>query len=117
MIAENKLEKYRKEGKSRGINFNEAWDDVEYTDLEVDDDFMQKCLAIVAGEDYDTSVMVNLDLPDDLLLKAALEAHKQNITLNDYINNALAAMVEEFKKDPEGLKARADIWKEENDIA
>jgi predicted HicB family RNase H-like nuclease len=117
MIAENKLEKYRKEGKSRGINFNEAWDDVEYADLEVDDDFMQKCLAIVAGEDYDTSVMVNLDLPDDLLLKAALEAHKQNITLNDYINNALASLVEEFKKDPEGLKAQADLWKEENDIA
>jgi hypothetical protein len=46
-----------------------------------------------------------------------MEAHRQGITLNDYINNALAAMVEEFKKDPEGLKARTEIWKEQNDIA
>jgi hypothetical protein len=26
-----------------------------------------------------------------------MEAHKQNITLNDYINKALASMVEEYK--------------------
>jgi len=101
----------------RNVNLNEAWDDVDYVDLEVDDDFIQKALAIRAGEDYDTRISVPLDLPDDLLLTAAMEAHRQGITLNDYINNALAAMVEEFKKDPEGLKARTEIWKEQNDIA
>jgi predicted HicB family RNase H-like nuclease len=40
---------------------------------------------------------MTLDLPDDLLLSAAMEAHKQNITLNDYINKALAEMVEVYK--------------------
>ena len=117
MIVENKHLKHSKEAESRNVNLNEAWDDVDYTDLEVDDDFIQKCLAIKAGEDYDTRISVPLDLPDDLLLTAAMEAHRQGITLNDYINNALASMIEEFKKDPEDLKARVDIWKEENDIA
>jgi hypothetical protein len=117
MILENKRKKHDEEAFLRNVNLNEAWDDVDYVDLEVDDDFIQKALAIRAGEDYDTRISVPLDLPDDLLLTTAMEAHRQGITLNDYINNALAAMVEEFKQDPEGLKARTEIWKEQNDIA
>jgi predicted component of type VI protein secretion system len=58
-----------------------------------------------------------LDLPDDLLLHAALEAHRQNITLNEYINNALREMIDEYNRDPEGMKARTDSWKAKNDIA
>jgi len=97
MVNPDFEKKMKKEAKRRNVSKKEAWDDVNYIDLGVDDDFIQKALAIKAGEDYDTSVMVNLDLPDDILLKAALEAHKQNITLNDYINKALASMVEEYK--------------------
>ena len=97
MINPNNVEKHRKEAVARDVNFNEAWEDVDYVDLEVDDDFIQKCLAIKAGEDYDTGVLVPIDLPDDLLLQAALEAHKRNITLNAYINMALVDLVEKIK--------------------
>ena len=97
MINPNNVEKHRKEAIARDVNFNEAWEDVDYVDLEVDDDFIQKCLAIKAGEDYDTGVLVPIDLPDDLLLQAALEAHKRNITLNAYINMALVDLVEKVK--------------------
>jgi len=97
MIHPDKIEKFEKEAKNRDSDPYEAWDNINFIDLGVDDDFIQKALAIVAGEEYDTGVMVELDLPDDLLLKAALNAHKQNITLNDYINQALASMVEVYK--------------------
>jgi hypothetical protein len=97
MINPNNVEKHRKEAVARDVNLNEAWEDVDYVDLEVDDDFIQKCLAIKAGEDYDTGALVPIDLPDDLLLQAALEAHKRNITLNAYINMALVALVEKVK--------------------
>ena len=97
MINPDFAKKHRKESKRRDVSKDNAWDDIDYVDLDVDDDFMQKALAIAAGEDYDTSVMMTLDLPDDLLLSAAMEAHKQNITLNDYINKALAEMVEVYK--------------------
>ena len=97
MINPSKIEKHRKEAESKSVLANQAWDNVDYVDLDVVDDFIQKALAIKAGEDYDTSVMMTLDLPDDLLLSAAMEAHKQNITLNDYINKALAEMVEVYK--------------------
>ena len=117
MINEDFKKKHRKEAKHRNVSLDEAWDDVNYTDLEVDDDFIQKSLAIKAGKDYENTVSVPLDLPDDLLLEAAMNAHRQNITLNEYINNALRELVDEFKQDPEGLLSRADKWKEENDIA
>ena len=116
MIAENKKDKHRKEAESRNVNLNEAWDDVEYTDLEVVEDFMEKAQAIIEGREYDTRISVPLDLPDDLLLEAAMNAHRQGITLNDYINNALLEMMKEIERDPEGMKARADLWKEEHDI-
>jgi hypothetical protein len=116
MIAEDKQKKHARESESRGINLNEAWDDIEYVDLEVVDDFIQKCLAIKAGEDYSTDVSVPLDLPNNLLLEAALNAHRQNITLNEYINNALREIINEYQRDPEGAKARADQWKADNNI-
>ena len=114
MINPNNVEKHRKEAKSRDVSMNEAWDDVDYVDLEVDDDFIQKSLSIKASEDYDTRISVPLDLPDDLLLEAAMNAHRQGITLNDYINNALLELVEEFKRDPDSVKARAVKWKAED---
>jgi hypothetical protein len=117
MINPNYVKKHDKEAESKSVLANQAWDDVNYVDLEVDDDFIQKCLAIKAGEDYENTVSVPLDLPDDLLLEAAINAHRQGITLNEYINNALKDLLEEFKHDPKGLLARADKWKEENDIA
>jgi hypothetical protein len=109
-------DQYRTEAKDRSMLENQAWDDVDYVDLETDDDWMQKAIAIAAGEDYDTRVSVPLDLPDDLLLEAALNAHRQGITLNDYINNALMAVLEEYKRDPEGMKAKTDRWKTDYDI-
>ena len=99
------------EVKRRGYA-DEAWDDVMWIDLEVEEDFEEKARAIIAGEDYETTVSVPLDLPSDLLLVAAMNAHRQNITLNAYINNALMEMMEEFKRDPEGVKARAQLMKD-----
>ena len=110
MINPDFQKKNRKEAKRRDVSKDEAWDDVDYVDLEVDDDFIQKCLAIRAGEDYENTVSVPIDLPDDLLLEAAMNAHRQNITLNEYINNALREMMEEFQQDPEGAKQRAQDW-------
>jgi hypothetical protein len=117
MINPSKVAKHRKEAQSRDVDLNQAWDSVDYVDLEVADDFIQKCLAIRAGEDYSTDVSVPLDLPDDLLLEAALNAHRQGITLNEYINNALRELIEEFQHDPDRVKARVALFKEEDGIA
>ena len=85
------------EAKERDSNLNEAWDDVNYVDLESDDDFIQKGLAIRAGEDYDTRVSVPLDLPDDVLFELMKRAHEQDITLNELMEQVLLEAIERVK--------------------
>jgi hypothetical protein len=94
MIAQNRLAKHTKEAKRREVDLNRAWDDVDYVDLEVADDFIQKCLAIRAGEPYSTDVSVPIDLPDDLLMFAFRAAHEHDITFNQYVNRALRHLID-----------------------
>jgi hypothetical protein len=67
----------------------EAWDDVNWIDLEVDDDFIQKCLAIKEGEDYDNRVMIPLTLPDNEMFEIMKMAHERDMTLNAFIEEVL----------------------------
>jgi len=103
MINPKNVEKHRTEAVTRQVSSAQAWDDVDYVDLEVDEDFIEKGLAIQSGEVYGTDILIPIDLPNDVLLQAALQAHKQNITLNAYINTALRELVEKVKRD-EGFK-------------
>ena len=100
-------DQYRNESKNRSVLENQAWDDVEYIDLEVDDDWIQKALAIEAGEDYDTRVSVPVDFSDDELLKYMKLAHEKDMTFNQFVEEALRHAIEEYKRDPEAMKQRA----------
>ena len=82
----------------RGIT-DQAWEDdagepVEYIDLDVADDFVEKARAIVAGEDYDTRVQISVDFTNEEILQYALMAHEQDITLNELIEGALRDMID-----------------------
>ena len=98
MINPDKIKKHNKEATSRNVNLDEAWDDVEYVNLEVDDDFIQKALAIRAGEDYSTDISVPIDLPDELLMFAFKQAHEKNMTFNDFINQVLREFIDKVDK-------------------
>jgi hypothetical protein len=89
MINEDFQKKNKKEAKKRDIDKDNAWDDVDYVDIEVDDDFFQKCLAIQAGEDYDTRVSVPMEFSDEELLTYMKLAHEQDITFNQLVERAL----------------------------
>jgi hypothetical protein len=95
MINEDFQKKMKKESKRRDVNRNEAWDDVNYVDLDVDDDFFQKALAIKAGEDYDTRVSVPIDMSDADLLVFMKMAHDRDITFNELIEEALRQAIEQ----------------------
>jgi hypothetical protein len=73
----------------------EAWDIVDFVDLETDDDFIQKALAIKAGEDYDTRVSVPLVLEDELLFELMKKAHERDITLNQMVEEILREVLEQ----------------------
>jgi hypothetical protein len=95
MINPKNIEKHRKEALARNVNLNEAWDDVDYIDLDVDDDFIQKALAIRAGEDYDTRVQVEVDFSDEDLLQYMKLAHERDMTFNELVEEALRCAIEE----------------------
>ena len=94
MINPDFQKKNKKEAKRRDIDKNNAWDDVNYVDIEVDDDFFQKCLSIKAGEDYDTRVSVPMDFSDEELLQYMKLAHEQDITFNQLVERALREAID-----------------------
>jgi len=95
MINKDFQKNNRKEAKRRDVSKDEAWEEVDYVDLEVDDDFIQKCLAIAAGEDYSTDVSIPIDLPDHELMVLFKAAHEADMTFNDFVNQALRTALED----------------------
>jgi hypothetical protein len=95
MINEDFAKKNRKEAKRRDIDRAEAWDNVDYVDLDVDDDFFQKALAIREGEDYDTRVSVPLELDDAAMFQMMRMAHERDLTLNEFVEDVLRKAIEE----------------------
>ena len=101
MINPDYVKKHNKESKDRGELGNQAWDGINYVDLDVDDDFMQKCLAIRAGEEYDTRVLVPVDFTDEDLLKYMKMAHERDITFNEFVIQALTEAIRVRQADTE----------------
>jgi hypothetical protein len=77
------------EAQQREVDHDQAWDDIKYTDLDVDEDWLEKARAIVAGQDYDTRVVLPVDLPDDVLFALMRQAHERDITLNQHMERIL----------------------------
>ena len=50
------------------------------------------------GNEYDTRVMVPVDLDDDTLMKLFTIAHEQDITLNQLVENILTELISSTKK-------------------
>ena len=97
MINPKNIEKHRKEALARNVNLNEAWDECDYVDLDVVDDFIQKALAIRAGEDYDTRVQVPVDFSDEELLQYMKLAHERDMTFNELVEEALRHAISEYE--------------------
>jgi hypothetical protein len=85
------------ESANRNVSLDEAWDNVNYVDLESDDDWFQKALAIMAGEDYDTRVSIPIDLPEEELMVLFKMAHERDMTFNDFVEQILREQLERLE--------------------
>lgn len=121
MINPDYKHAHDQEAKQHNVSAKEAWDECDFVDLEEDDDFMQKGLAIRDGVDYDTRVNVPLNVPDDVLFELMKRAHDQDITLNQLVEHVLweAIRAEEDKSvldsqypDGDGYWRDEDGWDE-----
>lgn len=77
---------------------NQAWDDIKFTDLEVEEDWIEKARAIVAGSDYSTDVSVPLNLDDEELFTLMKMAHERDITFNQLCREAIQAVIDREKE-------------------
>ena len=72
----------------------EAWDDVKWCDLDVEDDWLEKAQAIVDGRDYDTRVQLPLELGEDELFRLMSMAHERDITLNQLVTEIIQRVID-----------------------
>jgi len=86
-------EAYIKEGPAHGENYRQAWDDIDFTELEVLDDFIAKAEAIRDGRDYDTRVTIPIDISDTDFASIARMAHDRDITFNQMIEHILGVEI------------------------
>jgi len=92
------VKKHKKEAKRRMVDVKEAWDDVDYVDLEVADDWIQKAMSIEAEEiDYDTRVQIPLTLDRDQMFELMSMAHEKDMTLNQLVEMALRQEIERLE--------------------
>lgn len=91
------FDKFKEECNVRGVPFANAWDNLDWYDLEVMDDFLEKAHAIFIGKEFDKRVSVPLDLTDEEILHLALEAHKRDITLNKLVETLLTEAINRHK--------------------
>jgi prolyl-tRNA synthetase len=97
MINPDFQQAYDDEAATHGTTAKQAWDDVDYIDLEIDEDFVAKATWIKTDQDYDTRVSVPLTVPDDALFELMKQAHEQDITLNQLVENILRKFVDQEK--------------------
>lgn len=83
------------EAQERGESANQAWDHVDFIDLEVEDDWLEKAQSIVAGIEYDSRIQIPVDFSDEELLKYMKLAHEQDITFNQLVVQALTEAIKQ----------------------
>ena len=90
-------EAYKQEAINRGIDADQAWDDIKWVDLETEEDFIEKASSMFNGVTFDTRIQVPIDLDNDTMLKLAMEAHKRDITLNQMVEEVLRNVIAEHE--------------------
>jgi hypothetical protein len=110
MINPDFQQAYNDEAATHSTTARQAWDDVDYVDLEIDEDFATKALWIKTDQDYDTRVSVPLTVPDDALFELMKQAHEQDITLNQLVENILRKFIAD--EDTNAYLSSDDGWDE-----
>ena len=90
------VDAYVQEHKKHGINTNNS-EDVAVIELDVVDDLKEKITAIVNNQEYDTRVMMEVNIPDQDLYTYMKLAHKLDITLNELMHMAITRVIEAHK--------------------
>lgn len=93
------INNYKAECKDRNVVFKNACDDVNFIDIEVEVDMLEKVRAIASDTEYDTRIQVEIDFSDEELFQYMKFAHNMNITFNQLVEQALQAAIDKHKEE------------------
>lgn len=82
-------EDYKDEADSRGVNSKQSFDDREFIEIEEIEDILEKARAIFLGKDYDTRIIIKLELTDDEEMLLMRAAHVKDMSVNQFIEHIL----------------------------
>jgi len=77
------------EALSMRLDDNVAYGDVNFIELEMIEDMFEKMTAVIRGEEYDTRIMIPLDMTEQEFLEVARAAHALDITINAFFEMAI----------------------------
>lgn len=86
---------------AESLNLNagdEAWEGVNYTDLDSQDDFFDKMSQIYQEAEYDTRVVVPLVIGDQEFIHVAKMAHERDITFNRMVELLLTEYLSKMQQ-------------------
>ena len=102
LINEAYKDAFKKECDQRSVPNDDAWDEVQYIDLEVDGDMIDKLTKIFNGEEYDDRVVVQVNLSDEDQLLLMRMAHERDITFNELVCDILEKQLSLLTAEKEG---------------
>ena len=88
------IEAYKEESKNRNIDWMRMSEETTWATTDCFDDIIDKVTKILAGEEYDTRVVVTLDLDEDVKELIERAASLEGITIDEFIEKALRAVIE-----------------------
>lgn len=83
------IDAHKKEAKSRNVKWKKSFDERKFINLEVPEDIIEKARAIFLGEEYDTRIMVTLELDDKERIMLMEMAHEADMSLNQFVEYIL----------------------------
>ena len=84
---------YIDEGKNRNVDVTQAWDNVQWVDLETEEDWLDKAKSIMEGNTFDTRISMPIDLDKEELFQLMSLAHEKDITLNQLVEQILEEVI------------------------
>lgn len=90
---------HTQEAQDRDVDPNNAWDDTDFIDVEIPEDILEKISKMHNGEEYDTRIMIPLDLSDAEQLELMRRAHELDITFNELVCGILTKAIADMDLD------------------
>lgn len=82
----------------RGVDYTLSINGRYFIDLDVEDDMVDKAIAIFSGRDYDKRISIVINLTDEEELALMRMAHEQDKTLNQLVSEITEAHISKLKE-------------------